>query len=302
MPGLWFEELHVGQVFRLPIRRTATETDNILFTAMTHNPAQLHLDEEYMRNTEYGRRLVNSVFTLGLMVGISVGDTTLGTAVTNLGWDEVRFPKPVFLGDIWHAETEWPRASVRTATQAAREMTLRSLLFIPGDSERKLGNADRAGADALTLDLEDSVSEDNKPRARSLVSEFLRGRPREQRKSRLWVRINLVDSPPSLADLTAVVAAAPDGLMLPKADGPLDVARLSHYLDALGLQAGIEIGSIRILPVATETAAAPFRLGEYATGDSSASWGLPGARRISRRRLARARTSTSPADGRSLTR
>lgn len=106
MAGLWFDELRIGQVFRHAIRRTVTETDNILFTAMTHNPAQLHLDEEYMRGTEYGQRLVNSVFTLGLMVGISVGDTTLGTAVANLGWDEVRFPKPVFHGDTLRVETE----------------------------------------------------------------------------------------------------------------------------------------------------------------------------------------------------
>ncbi len=106
MPGLWFEELQVGQIFRHAIRRTVTEADNVLFSAMTHNPAQLHLDEEYMRNTEYGQRIVNSVFTLGLMVGISVGDTTLGTAVANLGWDEVRFPRPVFHGDTLHIETE----------------------------------------------------------------------------------------------------------------------------------------------------------------------------------------------------
>lgn len=106
MAGLWFDELEVGQVFRHAIRRTLTETDNILFTAMTHNPAQLHLDEEYMKGTEYGTRLVNSAFTLGLMVGISVGDTTLGTAVANLGWDEVRFPKPLFHGDTIHVETE----------------------------------------------------------------------------------------------------------------------------------------------------------------------------------------------------
>ena len=106
MAGLWFDELEVGQVFRHPIRRTLTETDNILFTAMTHNPALLHLDEEYMRGTDYGQRIVNSAFTLGLMVGISVGDTTLGTAVANLGWDEVRFPKPLFHGDTLHVETE----------------------------------------------------------------------------------------------------------------------------------------------------------------------------------------------------
>lgn len=106
MAGLWFEELAVGQVFEHAIRRTVTETDNVMFSAMTHNPAQLHLDEEYMRGTEYGQRIVNSVFTLGLMVGVSVGDTTLGTAVANLGWDEVRFPKPVFHGDTLHIVTE----------------------------------------------------------------------------------------------------------------------------------------------------------------------------------------------------
>ena len=107
MPGLFFDELEVGQVFQHPIRRTVTETDNVLFTTMTHNPALLHLDEEYCReNTEYGQRIVNSCFTLGLMVGISVNDTTHGTAVANLGWDEVRFPKPVFHGDTLRIETE----------------------------------------------------------------------------------------------------------------------------------------------------------------------------------------------------
>lgn len=106
MPGLWFDELTIGQVFDHPICRTVTETDNLLFTTMTHNPAQLHLDEEYMRGTDYGTRIVNSCFTLGLMVGISVGDTTLGTAVANLGWDEVRFPKPVFVGDTLHIRSE----------------------------------------------------------------------------------------------------------------------------------------------------------------------------------------------------
>ena len=106
MAGLWFDELSVGQVFRHAIRRTVTETDNLMFSVMTHNPAQLHLDAEYMKETDYGQILVNSVFTLGLMVGVSVGDTTLGTAVANLGWDEVRFPKPVFIGDTLHIETE----------------------------------------------------------------------------------------------------------------------------------------------------------------------------------------------------
>lgn len=106
MPGVWFDELQIGQRFEHPIRRTVTETDNVLFTAMTHNPAQLHLDEEYMQGTEFGTRIVNSCFTLGLMVGVSVGDTTLGTAIANLGWDEVRFPKPLFPGDTVHVVTE----------------------------------------------------------------------------------------------------------------------------------------------------------------------------------------------------
>jgi acyl dehydratase len=106
MPGLYFEEFSVGQTFQHPIRRTVTEADNVFFTAMTHNPAQLHLDEEYGKTTEFGARIVNSLFTLGLMIGISVGETTLGTTVANLGMDEVRFPKPVFHGDTLHVETE----------------------------------------------------------------------------------------------------------------------------------------------------------------------------------------------------
>ena len=106
MPGLYFEEFSVGQIFDHPIRRTVTETDNVLVTTLTHNPAALHLDVEYMKNTEFGRPIVNSCLTLGLMVGISVNDTTHGTTVANLGWDEVRFPQPVFPGDTLRIETE----------------------------------------------------------------------------------------------------------------------------------------------------------------------------------------------------
>jgi len=106
MAGLWFDELKVGKVFRHDLRRTVTETDNLLISTLTHNPALLHLDAEYMKGTEFGQVIVNSTFVLGLMVGVSVGDTTLGTAVANLGWDEVRFPKPVFIGDTLRIETE----------------------------------------------------------------------------------------------------------------------------------------------------------------------------------------------------
>ena len=106
MPGLYFDQFSVGQKFDHPIRRTVTEADNVFFSAITHNPAALHLDEEYAESTEFGARIVNSLFTLGLMVGISVHETTLGTTVANLGMDEVRFPKPVFHGDTLHVESE----------------------------------------------------------------------------------------------------------------------------------------------------------------------------------------------------
>jgi acyl dehydratase len=99
--------MEVGQVFKHSVRRTVTEADNIWFSTATCNPAAIHIDEEYCRNhTEFGQRIVNSAFTLGLMVGLSVGDTTLGTTVGNLGFEEVRFPRPVFHGDTIRAETE----------------------------------------------------------------------------------------------------------------------------------------------------------------------------------------------------
>ncbi len=106
MTGLYYDELEIGRVFKHNLRHTITETENVMFSHMTHNPSPLHLDPEYMKNTEYGRPIVNSCLTLSLMVGISVGDTTEGTAVANLGWDEVRFPAPVFPGDTLHFETE----------------------------------------------------------------------------------------------------------------------------------------------------------------------------------------------------
>ena len=106
MPGLFFEEFSVGQTFDHTIRRTITEADNVWFSALTHNPAPLHIDAEYMKGTEFGKPIVNSCLTLGFMVGISIGDTTVGTTVANLGWDEVRFPRPLFHGDTIHIQTE----------------------------------------------------------------------------------------------------------------------------------------------------------------------------------------------------
>lgn len=106
MAGLFYEEFELGQEFKHDIRRTVTETDNLLFSTMTHNPAAIHIDAEYAKTTEFGKPLMNSAFTLGLMVGVTVGDTTLGTTVGNLGWDEVRFPRPVFAGDTLHVTSK----------------------------------------------------------------------------------------------------------------------------------------------------------------------------------------------------
>jgi acyl dehydratase len=106
MSGLWFEDLSEGLVVEHATRRTVTETDNVLFTTMTMNPAPLHLDHEYAASTEFGRPLVNSMFTLALVVGLSVPELTLGTIVAQLGLDDVVFPAPVFHGDTVRVETE----------------------------------------------------------------------------------------------------------------------------------------------------------------------------------------------------
>src|ERR1700752_5043217 len=105
MPGLYFEEFEEGQVFEHAISRTVSEMDNVLFSALTMNPQPLHLDEEFAKKNEFGRRLVNSLFTLGLVIGISVGETPLGTTIANLGMSDVRFPKPVFHGDTLHVRS-----------------------------------------------------------------------------------------------------------------------------------------------------------------------------------------------------
>jgi acyl dehydratase len=106
MPGKTFDQWIVGDRIVHDLRRTVTDTDNVLITTLTHNPQPLHLDAEYAGSTEFGRVVVNGIFTFGLMVGISVADTTLGTLVANLGYDKVMMPKPVFVGDTLRAETE----------------------------------------------------------------------------------------------------------------------------------------------------------------------------------------------------
>ena len=105
MAGRYFDEWQVGDRIVHDLRRTVTETDNLMISTLTHNPQPLHLDAEYAGATEFGRIVVNGIFTFGLMIGISVGDTTLGTLVANLGYDEVVMPKPVFIGDTLRVET-----------------------------------------------------------------------------------------------------------------------------------------------------------------------------------------------------
>lgn len=106
MAGRWFDDWQVGDRVDHEIRRTVTETDNLLFSTMTHNPQPLHIDREAAKASEFGQILVNGTFTFALMIGLSVGDTTLGTLVANLGYDKVVMPKPVFIGDTIRVDTE----------------------------------------------------------------------------------------------------------------------------------------------------------------------------------------------------
>jgi acyl dehydratase len=106
MSGRYFEDWSVGDTVAHPIRRTVTEADNLLITTLTHNPQPLHLDAEYAKGTEFGQIVVNGTFTFALMVGISVAETTLGTLIANLGYDAVKMPKPVFIGDTLRVESE----------------------------------------------------------------------------------------------------------------------------------------------------------------------------------------------------
>ncbi len=140
----------------------------------------------------------------------------------------------------------------------------RSWLFIPGDSEKKLGRADNSGADAVIIDLEDAVALANKDAARELTASFLGERPKGSRRYQLWVRINAFDTGRTADDITAVMGAAPDGIMLPKSEGVADLVQLSELLDKAEKKASLEAGSTRIVPVATETARAVLKLNDFA--------------------------------------
>ena len=156
---------------------------------------------------------------------------------------------------------------------------LRSFLFVPGDSEKKLAKGMGTGADALILDLEDAVAESAKPAARGLIAEALKG----PRPSQLWVRINPLTTPHAAPDLAAVVPFAPDGIVIPKPDSAADLVALDGLVTALEVQAGLPQGRIRVMPVATETPAAVFSLGTYTSATprlAAVTWGaedLPAA-------------------------
>ncbi len=106
MPGRFFDEWQIGDKVAHTVTRTVTETDNVLISTLTHNPQPMHLDREVAAQSEFGQPLVNSIFTFGLMIGVSVADTTLGTLVANLGYDKLTFPHPVFVGDTLRSESE----------------------------------------------------------------------------------------------------------------------------------------------------------------------------------------------------
>lgn len=129
MAGRYFEEWTVGDRILHELRRTVTETDNLLFSTMTHNPQPLHLDIEAAKASEFGQILVNGTFTFALMVGLSVGDTTLGTLVANLGYDKLVMPKPVFIGDTMRAETEVADLKESRSRPAAGIVTFRHELI-----------------------------------------------------------------------------------------------------------------------------------------------------------------------------
>ncbi|MET9215659.1 MULTISPECIES: MaoC family dehydratase [unclassified Nocardia] len=144
MPGLYFEELEPGLVIDHPTRRTVTEADNTFFSVMTLNLAPLHLDAEYSKNSIYGQRLVNSLFILGLVSGITVPETTQGTTLGNLGFEQIKFPKPVFHGDTIH---------VRTEIEARRESKSRTDSGIVTFRHLGINQRDEIVCDALRVGL-----------------------------------------------------------------------------------------------------------------------------------------------------
>ena len=253
-------------MFEHAIRRTVTEMDNTLFSCLTHNPQPLHIDHEFSAKTEWGKPLVNSLFTLGLMIGISVNDTTLGTTIGNLGMTDVKFPKPVFHGDTINVTTEVlskretplaarrrhrrvPAQGLQPARRAGGRMPppghdaqaaeglrpMRSLLFIPADDEKKLGKG--AGHRRRRADPRSGGRGQRcrarPPRARSPRSTSPR-RASARARPLLYVRINALDTDLWEDDVAGIAGARPDGILLPKARSGEDVHKLSDRAQPRG--------------------------------------------------------------------
>ena len=298
MAGLYFEEFEVGKVYEHALRRTVTEMDNMLFSNMTLNPQPLHIDRHFCETeTEWGQPLMNSLFTLGLLIGISVNDLTMGTTIANLGMTDVKFPHPMFQGDTLRAATEIvskresksrPDAGIvdmmhrgynqegvlvaeclRQAFMRKRPAEgLRPCAHCCSFQEtlrRKIAKALESGADVVIFDLEDSVAAAAKADGRDFVADTLKGLDAEARSGgpALYVRVNALDTGLTEDDLTAVMAGAPDGVMQPKTRSAADVKALAEALYHQETTHGIEHVSTGIVAVATETAGSLFTLGGY---------------------------------------
>ena len=281
MAGLYLEEFQVGHVFRHGLTKTVTESDNMLFSVMTLNPQPLHIDFDFAAKTEWGKPLVNSLFTLGLMIGISVHDTTLGTTIANLGMtrngvsasglprrhdpgrDRGHVVREVEIeAGPRHRRVRAPR--LQPERRAGREMhpagddpqegrLMRSLLFVPaipnGSSKRDFPS----GADVVIVDLEDSVAADEQGRR----AEHRRRRSSAtgaRQSARASMSASTICRPGSPTTISRPWSpCAPDGIMLPKSNGGADVQHLAVKLRVHEAENGLADGGIRIIPIITET-------------------------------------------------
>jgi citrate lyase beta subunit/acyl dehydratase len=330
MAGKFFEDLEVGLTFEHALGRTFTEMDNVLFTSLTMNTQPLHLNEDFSAKTQFGRRIVNGIFTLGVAVGITVPDLTEGTLVGNLGYENVKHPRPMFHGDTLYVNTEVlsrresrsrpeqgivcfrhvgrnqhgeiviefertalilkqptrseeqplktpdlrPERSMATGRavsnlqapvstpSAARPR--RALLFMPGDSLRKIRKAAQLDVDSIVMDLEDGVALNRKDEARRTVVEALQ--TLDFGRTERLIRLNPPETDLFTADLQATVGARPDGYVVPKVEAPAQVKILSRKLAEAEHEQGWPPGSIRLV-VLIETARGVVHAGEIARAD-----------------------------------
>ena len=294
--GLYFEDFSVGQLFRHRLTRTVTQMDNMLFSNITLNPQPLHIDAHFCATeTEWGRPLMNSLFTLGLMIGISVNDTTVGTTIANLGMTDVAFPVPLFEGDTIRANRKsspcaprshvptlaWSSSSTGRSSRTVRwspsagaprscaaadprsslpEARMRSLVIAPPD-EKRLAEARASGADAVIVDLALAAPE-KRAAARAVTARFLKQARAHGAEPALVVGVNALDSGETDADLDAVMGSAPDAILLPGSFGAASVQQLSAKLAVREADFALADGATRIIAVA-DTARALLSMASY---------------------------------------